>query len=337
MAPEAEGWSGTAHLEAEARSHLRKDVFDWIAGGAGDELTLRANLQAWEALRLRPHVLRDVTSIDTSCTFLGSPSAFPIAVAPTSRHDLCHPGGEAVTGAGAAAAGALFVISTGSERRLADIAAAAAGALRWLQVYVARDRGWTRDQVREAAEVGCSALVLTVDVPVVGRRHATGAGFIETGRVQIELDPSIGFDTIGWLRDVSGLPVVVKGVLRGDDAKSCVGAGAAGVIVSNHGGRQLDGAVATAEALREVVGAVGSEAEVFVDGGIRRGTDVLKAMALGARAVFVGRPVLWGLTVAGVRGVEAVLRGLAGELELAMRLTGCSRLDEVGLDLLAGS
>jgi 4-hydroxymandelate oxidase len=295
-----------------------------------------ANLAAWDRIRIRPHVLRDVTTVEMSRALLGSALPYPIAVAPTSRHDACDPEGEVATARGAAAAGTLMVVATGSERLLADIVAAAPDAARWFQVYVARDRGWTAQRVEEAVALGCRALVLTVDVPVVSRRRATGGGMVEAGRVQIELDPSIDLDTIGWLRELSGLPVIVKGVLRADDAERCVAAGAAGVVVSNHGGRQLDGAVASAEALAAVVAAVGATAEVYVDGGIRKGTDVLKALALGARAVFVGRPALWGLAAAGADGVEAVLRGLAGELELAMRLSGCRRLSEIEPDLLAG-
>jgi 4-hydroxymandelate oxidase len=256
---------------------------------------------------------------------LGTVLPSPIAIAPTSRHDICDPGGEVATARGAAAAAALLVVSTGSERTLQEITVAAPGAPRWLQVYVARDRDWTRTQVREAAALGCRALVLTADVPVVGRRRATGDGLVAAGRVQIELDPSIDLGTIGWLAGESGLPVIVKGVLRGDDAERCVSAGASGLIVSNHGGRQLDGAVASADALPDVVAAVGSRVDVYVDGGVRKGTDVLKALALGARAVFVGRPALWGLAAAGADGVEAVLRRLTSELELAMRLAGCAR------------
>jgi 4-hydroxymandelate oxidase len=279
-------------------------------------------------------VLRDVTSVDMTCSLLGTALPWPIAIAPTSRHDVCDAEGEVATARGAAASGALFVVSTGSERTLDEIAGAAARAPRWFQVYMARDRAWTRDRVQEAAELGCSAVLLTVDVPVVSRRRSTGGGLAEKGRVQIELDPSVGLDAIAWLRSVSGLPVVVKGVLRADDAERCVAAGAAGVIVSNHGGRQLDGAIATARALPEVVAAVGQVAEVYVDGGVRRGTDVLKALARGARSVFVGRPVLWGLAAGGAEGVAAVLRGLADELELAMQLVGCAALADVDAELV---
>jgi 4-hydroxymandelate oxidase len=311
-------------------------VFDWIAGGADDEITVGANVAAWERLRLWPHVLRGVAQVDTACTVLGTSLPSPIAIAPTSRHDTCDPEGEIATARGAAAAASLMVVSTGSERTLREITAAAPGAPHWFQVYVARDRGWTRERVKEAAALGCRALVLTADVPVVGHRRATGDGLVAAGRVQIELDPSIDLGTIGWLARESGLPVIVKGVLRADDAERCVNAGASGLIVSNHGGRQLDGAVASADAIADVVAAAGSRVEVYVDGGVRRGTDVLKALALGARAVFVGRPALWGLAAAGADGVEGVLRRLTAELELAMRLAGCARLADIGPELLSG-
>jgi 4-hydroxymandelate oxidase len=327
-------WEGIAAAEATARTRLHPEVFDWIAGGAGDELTVAANIAAWKQLRLRPRVMRDVTRIDTSCTLLGTALPWPIAIAPTSRHDVCDAEGEVATARAATATGALFIVSTGSERTLQEIAGIGPNASRWFQVYMARDREWTRDRVEEAAELGCSAIVMTVDVPVVSRRRSTGGGLVEVGRVQIELDPSVGFDAIAWLGSISGLPVVVKGVLRADDAERCVAAGAAGVIVSNHGGRQLDGAIATARALPEVVAAIGQAAEVYVDGGVRSGTDVLKALALGARCVFLGRPVLWGLAAGGAEGVEAVLRGLADELELACQLAGYASLGEIDAELV---
>jgi 4-hydroxymandelate oxidase len=332
-----EEWISVAHVEAAARSRLRPEVFAWIAGGAGDELTLAANTAGWERLRLRPRVLRNVSDVTTACTVLGLDLASPIAVAPTSRHDICDREGEVATARGAAAAGNLMVVSTASERTPAEIAAATPGAPRWFQVYVDRDRSVTRERVIEAAALGFGALVLTADVPVVGRRRASGGGLVEAGRVHFDLDSTIDLESIGWLREESRLPVLVKGVLRSDDAELCRASGAAGVIVSNHGGRQLDGAVDTAHALREVAAAMPPDFPVFVDGGVRLGTDVLKALALGARAVFVGRPALWGLALAGASGVEGVLRGLASELRLAMCLAGCRSLDEIGGDLLVGA
>jgi 4-hydroxymandelate oxidase len=252
------------------------------------------------------------------------------------------------------------VLSTQATMSVEEVAEAAPDAVRWFQVYVVRDRGWTADLVARAAAAGYRALVLTVDVPLLGNRlrDLRNAFRLPTGlkpanappvaaarqrelSVDViaqagQFDPSLTPETIGWLADRSGLPVVVKGVLRGDDAMACVDAGAAGVVVSNHGGRQLDTVVATADVLAEVADAVADRAEVYVDGGLRRGTDVLKALALGARAVLIGRPVLWGLSAGGSSGVERVLASLAGELRLAMALTGAVRLPDLTRDLLAG-
>ena len=260
---------------------------------------------------------------------------------------------EAASAAGAAAAGALYVLSTQATMSVEEVALAAPEAVRWFQVYVVRDRGWTADLVARAAAAGYRALVLTVDVPLLGNRlrdlrndfklptglkpaNAPPAGAARQRELAADVlaqagqfDPGLTPDTIGWLAERSGLPVLVKGVLRGDDAAACLDAGAAGVVVSNHGGRQLDTVVATADALAEVVAAVGDRGEVYVDGGIRRGTDVLKALALGARGVLVGRPVLWGLAVGGAAGVERVLSGLVGELRLAMALCGAVGVDDL--------
>ena len=347
-------------LEAAARDRLDRGVYDYIAGGAEGELSVAGNLVAWSRLRLRPRVLRDVARVSTATTLLGSEIATPLMVAPMAYHRMVHPDGEAASAAGAAAAGALYVCSTQATMSVEEVAAAAPGAARWFQVYVVRDRGWTAELVARAAAAGYRALVLTVDVPLLGNRlrdlrndfrlptglkpaNAPPAGAARQRELASDVlaqagqfDPSLTPDTIGWLAERSGLPVVVKGVLRGDDALACLDAGAAAVAVSNHGGRQLDTVVATADALAEVAAAVGDRAEVYVDGGIRRGTDVVKALALGARAVLVGRPVLWGLTAAGAAGVERVLSGLAGELQLAMALCGATGLGQLTPDLLAG-
>jgi 4-hydroxymandelate oxidase len=346
-------------LEAAARGRLEAGVFDYIAGGADAERTLADNLTAWSRLRLRPRVLRDVTEVATATTLLDSPVAIPLMVAPMAYHRMAHPGGEAASAAGAAAAGALYVCSTQATMPVEEVAAAAPGAARWFQVYVVRDRGWTAELVARAAAAGFRALVLTVDVPLLGSRlrdlrndFRLPAGLTPANAPPVaaarqrelaadvlaqagQFDPGLTPETIGWLAERSGLPVVVKGVLRGDDAVACVEAGAAGVVVSNHGGRQLDTAVATADALAEVAAAVGERAEVYVDGGVRRGTDVVKALALGARAVLVGRPVLWGLAVGGPGGVERVLSGLAGELRLAMALCGAVEPGQLTPDLIA--
>jgi 4-hydroxymandelate oxidase len=346
-------------LEAAARERLERGVYDYVAGGADAELTVADNLAAWSRLRLRPRVLRDVAAVSTATSVLGVEVPTPVMVAPMAYHRMAHPDGEAASAAGAAAAGAVYVLSTQATMSVEEVAAAAPDAVRWFQVYVVRDRGWTIELVVRAAEAGYRALMLTVDVPLLGNRlrdlrnqfrlptglrpaNAPPTAAFRQRELDVDVlaqagqfDPSLTPDTIAWLADRSGLPVLVKGILRGDDAVACLDAGAAGVVVSNHGGRQLDTAVATADALPEVVGAVGDRAEVYVDGGIRRGTDVLKALALGARAVLVGRPVFWGLATGGSGGVRRVLDGLAGELQLAMALCGAAAVDDLSRDLIA--
>ena len=334
-------------LEAAARAVLAKEAFDYFAGGAFDERSLAANLDDWAAMRLRPRVLRDVTTVDTGTTLLGRPVPHPIVVAPTAFHRMAHPDGEPATARGANAAGAHFVLSTRSTTPVEDVADALDGRPFWYQVYVLLDRDLTVELVQRAKAAGATALVLTVDVPRLGRRlRDLVNGFVlpaHLGTIESldrpgdlgDQDPGLTFDDIAWLGDATGLPVIVKGVLRGDDARRCVDAGAAAVIVSNHGGRQLDTAVSGAAAMPDVVSAVRDRCEVYVDGGIRRGTDVVKALALGARAVLVGRPVLWALATGGAEGVETVLRELVAELDLAMALCGCRTLDDVTADLLA--
>ncbi len=327
-------------LEDEARRALPPDLFDFFAGGAGDEATLAAGEAAWGRTALRPHVLRDVSAVDTRTRVLGRELASPLGVAPVGYQRLAHPDGEVATAAGARRAGALLTLSSRSSRRIEEVAAAAGPW--WFQVYVLRDRGLTRDLVTRAAAAGASALALTGDTPYLGhRRRDRDRGLIpdEIFRANLgdgvdpalaEQAPDVTYDDIEWLREISGLPVVVKGVLRGDDAAGCAAAGAAGVWVSNHGGRQLDGALTTAEALPEVAAAVGGRAEVYVDGGVRTGVDVLRALALGARAVFVGRPALWSLVTGGEDGVADVLAGLTGELAHVMGLAGVTSVEGIG-------
>ena len=347
-------------LEAAARERLERGVYDYVAGGADDERSVADAQTAWSRLRLRPRVLRDVSEVSMATTVLGSRLPVPLLVAPMAYHRMAHPDGEAASAAGAAAAGAGYILSTQATMTVEEVAEIVPDGLRWFQVYVVRDRGWTADLVARAAATGYRALVLTVDVPVLGNRlrdlrndfrlptglkpaNAPPAGAARQRELDADplaqagqFDPGLTPEVIGWLAERSGLPVLVKGVLRGDDALACLEAGAAGVVVSNHGGRQLDTVVATADALAEVAAAVGDRGEVYVDGGIRRGTDVVKALALGARAVLVGRPVLWGLAVGGAAGVERVLSGLAGELRLAMALCGTPDLDRLTPDLVAG-
>ena len=343
-----------AAFEQAARGRLDPAVYDYVAGGADDELTLAENLAAWARLRLRPRVLRDVRRVDTATTLLGTPLPTPILVAPTGYHGLLHPEGEAATAAGAAAAGSLMVVSTQANRSLEEVARRAPGAPRWFQVYVHVDHEFTEELVGRAAAAGYSALVLTADLPVLGNRRRDVRNRLQfppgmvlgnaVERYGIEgadvlahasrFDPGLEPATIAWLHRSSGLPVLVKGVLRGDDADAFVAAGAAGIVVSNHGGRQLDTALAGADALPEVVAAVDGRVAVLVDGGVRLGTDVVKALCMGASGVLVGRPVLWGLASGGAEGVRTVLQGLHDELLRAMALCGAVSLPELTPDLL---
>jgi 4-hydroxymandelate oxidase len=345
-----------AALAAQARELIDAGVYDYYAGGADDEVTLADNEDAWQRLRLRPKVLRDVGDVDPSTTVLGQPVAAPLLVAPTAYHRMAHDEGERATARGAAAAGTLMCVSTLATVTLEEVADAAPGAPRWFQLYIRRDRALTEELVHRAVAAGYAAIVLTVDVPVLGRRwrdernHFTllpGLAMANLGAAPpkvegsglatyaaSEFDPSLTFDDIGWLAEVSGLPVIVKGVMRGDDALRCVEAGAAAVVVSNHGARQLDTTIPTAEALRDVTESVGDRAEVYVDGGIRRGTDVVKALALGARATLVGRPILWGLATGGASGVQAVLTELTEEFTRALMLCGVATPHDVTPDLL---
>ena len=348
-------------LEARARESLHPGAYDYYVSGADDERTLSENLAGWERLRLRPRVLRDVSAISTSCRVLGRPITAPLLVAPTAYQRLAHHEGETATARGAAGFGTVMVVSTFANTPMEEVAAAAPDAPRWFQLYVHRDRGLTAELVARAAASGYDAIVLTVDLPVLGfrRRDERNDFALPPGVVKANLgelphpadvaasgsalrayadhavEPALTFDDLEWLRGLEDLPLVVKGVLRGDDAAACVAAGADAVIVSNHGGRQLDGAVATADALPEVVRAVGEQAEVYVDGGIRRGTDVIRALALGARAVLLGRPILWGLALDGAEGVRCVLENYRVELERAMALCGTPTLADITPDLLA--
>lgn len=330
-------------LEARARTVLPVDVYDYYAGGSGREEALRAAAGAWRRITLRPRVLRDVREVDMSVSLAGARLATPICVAPTSFHHLASPDGELASARGAAGAGALYVLSTRSSRRIEDVAGVLAGhrAPWWFQVYLLRDRSLTEMLVRRAAAAGARALVLTADAPVLGRKRRDRAPdliadadfLVNLGHVAdralAEQAPDVGLADIGWLHEISGgLPVLVKGVLRGDDAAACAASGAAGIVVSNHGGRQLDAAVPTVSALPDVAAAVAPYpgCEVLVDGGLRSGLDVLRALSLGARAVLVGRPVLWALATGGADGVRDLLTSWNADLAHQMALAGAATL-----------
>jgi 4-hydroxymandelate oxidase len=335
--------------ERLAEERLEPGVFGYYAGGAGDEWTLAENLAAFRRWVLRPRVLVDVGAVTTATTVLGTEVSMPILVAPTAFHRLAHPDGEHATARAAVAVGTIMCLSTLATAGAAEVAEAAPGGARWYQLYWHPDRGLTRAIVEEAATAGFSAIVLTVDLPVLGNRERdlrTGftlsddlvPAFTRTASHTPEggsevlgwvVDPRLTWKDLEWLRSLSDLPLLVKGILTAEDAVLAVEHGCEGIVVSNHGGRQLDDVSASLDALPEVVQAVGSRCEVLVDGGVRRGTDVAKALALGAQAVLVGRPVLWGLAHDGQAGVERVLALLRAELELTLALLGCTSPAEV--------
>ncbi|MGE5333449.1 MAG: alpha-hydroxy acid oxidase [Nitrososphaerota archaeon] len=341
-----------AEYEALAARRLSPAAWDYYRSGSDDEQTVRANRDAFGHIRLRPRVLVDVSQIALTTTVLGAQIRTPLLVAPTAYHGLAHHEGECETARGASAGGSLMVVSTMANRSLEEVAEAAQCPL-WFQLYVYRDRSLSEQLVRRAEAAGYHALVLTVDAPRLGRRerdirngfglppHLHMGNFEGVAREQpgqapgasglavyadAQLDRSLTWEALDWLRSVAHLPIVVKGIMTAEDAALAVEHGAAGIIVSNHGGRQLDSGLATIEVLPEVVAAVNGRIEVYLDGGIRRGTDALKALALGARAVLLGRPVLWGLAANGQQGVTRVLDLLTAELEMAMALVGCPSL-----------
>ncbi|MGW4804456.1 alpha-hydroxy acid oxidase [Kitasatospora sp. NPDC004272] len=350
---------------ARGYRRLPSSVRDFVEGGAGEERALGANLRAFGRVVLRPRVLVDVSAPDTATELLGAPLATPVGVAPTAYHRLLHPEGELATARGAGRAGALYVVSLFASRTLEEVAAAATGPC-WLQLYWLRRREVLADLAGRAAAAGYRALVLTVDAPYLGRRHRDARnGFAippdvravnldpalmaaahrpAPGRSALAVhtaeavDPSVTWSDLAWLRARSPLPLVLKGVLTGEDARRAVEHGADAVVVSNHGGRQLDRAPAALDALPEVVDAVGGACPVLFDGGVRSGADAFAALALGARAVLLGRPVLWGLAADGADGVAGVLGLATEELAHTMALTGrpsLSVLDRSAVSLAA--
>lgn len=352
-------------FEAAARTTVEKMAYDYYASGANDQITLQDNREGFDRIRLLPRTLVDVSNVDLSTAVLGHTLPLPLLIAPSAFQRMAHPDGEEATARAAATHGIPMGLSTISSTALEDVAAAAhavnADARLWFQVYVYKDRGVTRELVQRAEEAGFSALALTVDTPRFGRRYAdvrnqfhlppgiTVANFEKRGMGQLDevggqsglvayanslFDPSLTWKDVEWLRSITALPVLVKGVLRADDALKALDAGFSGIIVSNHGGRQLDTVPATIDALPQIVAAVAGRCEVLLDGGVRRGTDILKALALGAKAVMIGRPVLWGLAAGGQAGVERVLAILRDEFETAMMLAGCPTVGDVTADLI---
>ncbi len=333
--------------EFSAREIMIQQHFDYYFGGSGDERTLNDNRRAFERLRLRPRVLVDVSTVVTQTSMLGVPLQMPIAIAPTAYMGLAHPEAECAVARATGDAGTVAIISINANRSLEEIAQAATGPL-WQQFYLYPDRGFDQELLARIEAAGYRALVLTVDRPRYGKRdrdlHNGGfqlpptlraANFANSRITPRSDDCPTTWQDIAWLRERTSLPLVLKGILTAEDAALAVQYGVDGIIVSNHGGRQLDGAIASLDALPEVVEAVDGRCEIYVDGGIRRGTHVLAALALGARAVLVGRPILWGLAVNGQEGVRHVLELLRTELELVMALAGRPTLASIDRSLVA--
>lgn len=341
--------------EASARERMSGPVWDFLEGGSGTESMLSAGREALDRIRLRPRCLVDVSACEPATSLLGASLAAPLGLAPVAYHQLAHPEGEVATARAAGAVGALFTVSMFASRSIEDIAAAATGPL-WLQLYWLKRRESMIDLIRRAEDAGYGALVLTVDAPLVARRprdvrngfavpagiravnvdpsvmsasHSAEAGESAIARHSKEqFDPSITWADLEWLREQTALPLVLKGVLSGEDAERAVEHGIEGLVVSNHGGRQLDFARAAADALPEIADAVGGRCRLILDGAVRHGADIAKALCLGADAVFVGRPALWGLAHSGSEGVAAVLRTLLDEFTEVMALMGAPRVSD---------
>ncbi len=333
--------------ERLASEQIPPAIWDYYQSGSEDEITLRANRVAFEEIHLRPRVLKDITTIDMSTTLLGTPVSMPILVAPTAFHCLSHIEGEHATARAVSDMGTLMVVSTFANHRLEEIAYQASAPL-WFQLYVYSNLQVTETLVRRAEQAGYQAIVLTVDTPQLGRREqdirnaftlpsTLRAANFDQSMIDTTYIPAPAvatWETVDWLQSITSLPIILKGILTPEDATLAVSRGIDGIIVSNHGGRQLDGAIASIEALPDIAQAVGNRCALYLDGGIRRGTDVLKALALGVQAVLVGRPILWGLAVNGKEGVRDVLKMLRTELALAMALSGCASLKDIDSSII---
>jgi 4-hydroxymandelate oxidase len=346
--------------EQLAKEHLSQMAFDYYSSGAWDEVTLRDNLAAFTRVKLRPKMLVDVSKINLTTQVLGESLQLPLLIAPMAFQCLADPEGEIATALAAEIAGVGMVLSTLATKSLEEVATVAKG-LQWFQLYIHKDQGLTQALVQRAYTAGYKAICLTVDAPMLGKRErdqrneftlppglhpanltnisgldipqAPGESGLLTYFAQ-QINPAVTWQDLEWLQSLSPLPLVVKGILRADDAVRAVEYGAQAIVVSNHGGRQLDGAIASLDALPDIIAAVDGKAEVLLDGGIRRGTDILKALAYGAKAVLIGRPVLWGLAVAGKIGVSHIISLLQDELNLAMALSGCASLGDIDSSLV---
>ncbi|MFN8224686.1 MAG: alpha-hydroxy acid oxidase [Gaiellales bacterium] len=340
-------------LEPLARARIDPDWYEYFASGAATETALRENVEAFRRVRLRQRVLRGIEHVDTTTTILGHPVAHPIVAAPIAYQAFAHAEAEAGVARGVTRLGGAMCLSTFSNLSAAEVAAAAPDGLRFLQVYVFRDHGVTDTLIAQAVELGYRAVVLTVDLPIPGPRdrelriHWTfpedsipAVRFALDHGVEADglgiVDPTLDWEYVSHLVETAGVPVVVKGILEPEDARLAFEHGAAGIVVSNHGGRQLDNAPATIDVLPSIVDAVADRGEVYLDSGIRRGADVFAALALGARAVLAGRLPLWGLAIDGADGVAAAIGLLRDELSTTMHLTGCSEISEIGHHCLLG-
>jgi len=342
-------------FEPLARQRLSQMAYDYVRSGGADEITMRENRLAFERLRLSPRVLADVSQLDTRISLFGMEHEHPIMLAPIAYHRLYHPEGELGTARGAGAAGAVMVVSSFTTTAIDEIARNTQRPI-WFQLYVQRDRAFTKDMVQRAVAAGCKAVCLTVDTPVLGCRYGQLSFGLPSSLECVHLrglnlkssvpthsmggiydpifDPSFNWKDLEWLRTVAGVPVLLKGVLSPEDGRRAIDYGVDGIIVSNHGGRNLDLLPATIDALPGIADAVAGRIPVLLDSGIRRGTDVLTALALGAKAVFVGRPYIYGLAIAGARGVERVISILRDEFQRAMALTGRRSIAEIDATVL---
>jgi 4-hydroxymandelate oxidase len=337
---------------------LNAGALAYFAGGAGDEITMRDNIAAWQRLAIRPRTLVGVGDRDPAVTLLGRRRPHPIVIAPMAYQRLAHVDGEIATARAAAATESIMCLATFSTTTSPVVAEAAPAASRWFQLYVFSDRGLSRELVAQAVEQGYEALVITVDLPVVGVRErelrsevqvqisteqmvqrvtAAGGRGLTPAEFTSLIDPDLRWSDIEQFASDCPVPVIVKGILRAEDALIALEHGVRGIVVSNHGGRQLDTVLSGADALPAVVEAVGGTVDVLVDGGIRRGTDIVKALALGARGVMVGRPVLWGLAVDGTDGARRVLDILLAEFDRALALTGARNVDELDASLITAA
>lgn len=347
-------------FEIIARDKLTQMAYDYYRSGSHDEITLLENIEAFKRIFLKYRVLIDVSKRDLTTEVLGQKISMPLIIAPTAFHKMSCPDGEVATAKAAGAAGTIMILSTLSNSDVEDVVNASPGPV-WFQLYVYKDRAVTKELVERITKAGCKALVLTVDAPVLGTRERDVRNKFNlpeglsvknllplnkdklpvmddsglAGYVQKHLDPSLSWKDIEWLKSITNLPVIIKGIACKEDAALSVIHGADGIVVSNHGGRQLDTSRATIDVLPEVADTVNGKIEILLDGGIRRGTDILKAVALGAKAVLTGRPVLWGLAADGQAGVSAVLEIFRKEFDTAMALCGCDTINKISKDLIS--